>query len=199
MNTLTHANSFATPTLNKCNFSLSLHLLRSADQSLGYKTHSVDKNRLCSCLYDCRSVTKFTLNKSSRGSVYGRSGGGFRCYTTAWEGLSSERYTHPVASSQVAIQVPRSCISSKIVFEVEDISRHVCKEEEEDIAQELFLGSDSRGPTSIPWHWPRPDTARWHTVDWQDTRPRSALVRERGAAQVPCVYSVRNKMQCAVL
>jgi hypothetical protein len=39
------------------------------------------------------------------------------------------------------------------MFQVEDIFRHVFKEEEkeEDIAQELFLDSDAEHLTSFPW------------------------------------------------
>jgi len=75
MNTFAHANSFATPTFLKCNIFMCRKLLRCADQLVGCKTHSVDKNSLCSCLYDYHSVINFSLNNLSCGSVFRRSDG----------------------------------------------------------------------------------------------------------------------------
>jgi hypothetical protein len=71
-----------------------------------------------------------------------------RCYTTVLEELSLLLTVRTASSKQPASYAsPRELyISSIIVFEVEDIFRRVCKEEEEedeDIAQELFLDSDS--------------------------------------------------------
>jgi hypothetical protein len=53
------------------------------------------------------------------------------------------------------------------VFEVEYIFRHVCKEEEdEDIAQELFLDSDS--DDSLPSHGSDQEEMQRNDTQWTD-------------------------------
>jgi hypothetical protein len=52
------------------------------------------------------------------------------------------------------------------VFEVEDIFKHVCKEEDEDIAQELFLDSDLED--SLPSHGSDQEETQRNDTQWSN-------------------------------
>jgi hypothetical protein len=86
------------------------------------------------------------------------------------------------------------------VFEVEDIFRHVCKEEEdeEDIAQELFLDSDSED--SLLFHGSHQEEKQRNDTQWSEKQQLAGSEERSAVAKgILCVCSVKNAVWCCVV